>query len=84
MNGKSAQTAEKEMDSKEKSLGLEGLMARVNATGTEVNRESGDQDDPRMQRRNADRRHGYKRFEVLVKVSSITQFISNLFGGKRT
>ena len=84
MNGKSAQTAEKEMDSKEKSLGLEDLLSRLNATGTEVNREIGDQDDPRTQRLNFDRRHGYKRFEVLVKVSSITQFISNLFGGKRT
>ena len=84
MNGKSAQTAEKEMDSKEKSLGLEDLLSRLNATGTEVNREIGDQDDPRTQRLNFDRRSGFKRFEVLVKVSSITQFISNLFGGKRT
>ena len=72
------------MDSKEKSLGLKDLLNRINNTEAEAKHSIGDQNDPRVGRRDADRRHGFKRFEVLVKVSSITQFISNLFGGKRT
>ena len=72
------------MDLKEKSLGLEDLLTRIENTEAEANQEIGDQDDTRTEWRNADRRHGFERYEVLVKISSITQFISNLFGGKKT
>ena len=72
------------MDLKEKSLGLKDLLNRINNTEAEANQEIGDQDDTRTEWRNADRRHGFERYEVLVKISSITQFISNLFGGKKT
>ena len=67
------------MDLKEKSLGLKDLLNRINNTEAEANQEIGDQDDPRAQRRNADRRHGFKRYEVLFKVKSLVSLLQKIF-----
>lgn len=71
------------MDLNEKSLGLEDLLNRLNNTEAETNQEIGDQDDTRTEWRNADRRRGSERFEVLVPFKTFVSFIVGIFKGKR-
>ena len=67
------------MDLKEKSLGLKDLLNRINNTEAEANQEIGDQDDTRTEWRNADRRHGFKRYEVLVTAKTLISLFRKIF-----
>ena len=67
------------MDSKERSLGLKDLLNRINNTEAEANQEIGDQDDTRTEWRNADRRRGFERYEVLFKVKSLVSLFRKIF-----
>ena len=60
-------------------MNINDLMNRIENTEAEANQEIGDQDDPRAQRRNADRRHGVKRYEVLFKVKSLVSLLQKIF-----
>ena len=60
-------------------MNINDLMNRIENTEAEANQEIGDQDDPRAQRRNADRRHGFKRYEVLFKVKSLVSLLQKIF-----
>ena len=82
VSGKNAQTVEREMESEEKSLGLEDLLTRIENIEAEAKQEIGDQDDPRAQRRNADRRHGVKRYEAIFNVETLVSLFHKIFNWK--
>ena len=67
------------MESEEKSLGLEDLLTRIENIEAEAKQEIGDQDDPRVMRRNADRRHVFERYEVLVKAKTLISLFGKIF-----
>ena len=67
------------MDLKEKSLGLKDLLNRINNTEAEANQEIGDQDDTRVEWRNADRRHGFKRYEAIFTIKSLVSLFRKIF-----
>jgi len=77
-NGRNAQTVEKEMDLKEKSLGLEGLMARVNTSDA-----GRIEDDPWKKMKMEDRSRGVKRFELSITLKSILSLIQKVLKGKK-
>ena len=60
-------------------MDIDDLMKRINNTEAEAKQEIGDQDDPRAQRRNADRRHGFERYEVLVKAKTLISLFGKIF-----
>ena len=55
------------------------LMNRLNKSYSEAKQNIGDQDDTRVKWRNADRRHGFKRYEVLFTVKSLVSLFRKIF-----
>ena len=66
------------MDLKEKSLGLEGLMARVNTSDA-----GRIEDDPWKKMKMEDRSRGVKRFELSITLKSILSLIQKVLKGKK-
>ena len=64
-------------------MNYEDLMARINKSYSEAKHSIGDQNDPRIERRNADRRRGLERFEFSVTIEAITSFFGRIFKGKK-
>ena len=60
-------------------MNYEDLMARINKSYSEAKHSIGDQNDPRIERRNADRRHGFKRYEVLFTIKSLVSLFRKIF-----
>ena len=60
-------------------MNYEDLMARINKSYSEAKHSIGDQDDTRTEWRNADRRHGFKRYEVLVKAKTLISLFRKIF-----
>jgi len=63
-------------------MDIDDLMKRINNTEAEAKQEIGDQDDPRAQRRNADRRHGVKRYEAIFNVETLVSLFHKIFNWK--
>ena len=60
-------------------MNYEDLMARINKSYSEAKQNIGDQDDTRVKWRNADRRRGFKRYEVLVKAKTLISLFGKIF-----